>query len=250
MSEKEITRAQFTEVTGLPDPSEIVYPLNPGPNTPVQMVSWYHALIFCNMMSIAEDRTPVYTISGSTDPADWGTAPVDPDYAGLPAGYWSIYHENLNWDTAAANWSADGYRLPTESEWMWAAMGAAGGTTGYLKTFAGSTGSNAIEDYAWTIENSLQTTQPVGRKLPNELGLYDMSGNVFEWCWDWYDAYPAGPLSDYTGPASAPAGTTHRVSRGGSWQCVKSYAAVADRSCSTKTCHGHHNIGFRISRRP
>ena len=82
-------------------------------------------------------------------------------------------------------------------------MGATGDTTGYLKAFAGSTGSNTIGDYAWYYSNAGSTTHPVGTKPANELGLHDMSGNVWEWCWDWWGApYPTGPLTNYRGAAS------------------------------------------------
>lgn len=120
---------------------------------------------------------PAYAVSG----VDFATL----TYADIPTA------SSATWDAASVDSSANGYRLPTGMEWMWAAMGAPsdgqnGGTntTGYSKAFAGSTGSNVRGDYAWTDENSNSTTHPVGSKLPNELGLYDMSGNASEWCWD------------------------------------------------------------------
>ena len=148
-------------------------------------------------------------------------------------------------DAATANWAATGYRLPTEMEWMWAAMGATGGTTGYTKAFAGSTGSNAIGDYAWTWENSSTylKSRPVGAKLANELGLFDMSGNVWEWCWDRYDAYPSGAQTDYRGAASGP----YRVERGGSWNDGASSAAVALRG-DDYPFNQINTIGFRVVR--
>ena len=147
------------------------------------------------------------------------------------------------WDAATASRSATGYRLPTEMEWMWAAMGARDGATGYAKAFAGCTGNNAIGDYAW-YGNSRDTTHPVGAKTANELGLHDLSGNVHEWCWDWYaDSYPSGPLANYSGAASG----TYRVLRGGSWGSVAAHCAVALRSASYPHIQSGSD-GFRVVR--
>jgi formylglycine-generating enzyme required for sulfatase activity len=116
-------------------------------------------------------------------------------------------------------------------EWMWAAMGADTASpgqvnrTGYKKTFAGSTGSNSIGDYAWYADNSGGKTHPVGTKRANELGLYDMSGNVWEWCWDWYGDWPSGAKIIFTGAASG----EDRVRRGGGWGFDASYCAVSVR---------------------
>jgi formylglycine-generating enzyme required for sulfatase activity len=132
---------------------------------------------------------------------------------------------------------------------MWAAMGAdsaapgATNTTGYLKTFAGSTGSNAIGDYAWYSVNSTSTTHPAGTKLPNELGLYDLSGNVWEWGWDWYGTYPTGTVSDYRGSASS----VDRVRRGGRWNDTASYCAVAARD-DYYPYNRSNGVGFRVVR--
>jgi formylglycine-generating enzyme required for sulfatase activity len=192
MSEHEITRAQFLAVMGT-DPSNTSYSI--GINDPVQSVSWYDAIAFCNKLSIAEGLVPVYSIIG----VDFSTL----TYVQIPTT------RNTAWDATTATWANNGYRLPTHMEWMWAAMGAASdatavwsaevNTTGYAKAFAGSNGSNAIGDYAWYNANSGSTTQPVGMKTANELGLYDMSGNVFEHNWDdYFPVYPVGILYDPT----------------------------------------------------
>jgi sulfatase modifying factor 1 len=225
MSATEITRAQWTTVTGLPDPSDT--DVSTGQNDPVQNVKWYQALVFCNKLSLREGLTPVYTISGSTNPNDWGIVPTG-DF-------------DATWDAVTANWSATGYRLPTEMEWMWAAMGARNGNTGYGETFAGSTGSNALDDYAWHSSNSGDVTHEVGSKLPNELGFYDMSGSVWEWCWGWAGDYPTGAPTNYSEAASRSA----RVNRGGSWSDHASNCSVAYRNFNYPYDQ-FNNVGFRV----
>ncbi len=202
MSRYEITRAQFAAIMGA-DPSDVQH--SSGMNDPVQQANWYHAIAFCNKLSIREGLTPAYAVTG----VDFPTL----TFAAIPTG------PDSNWNAATCNWSANGYRLPTEMEWMWAAMGAnianpwASNTTGYTKQFAGSNGSNAVGDYAWYSGNSSKGSKQVGTKLANELGLFDMSGNVWEWCWDRYGTYPTNLVSDYRGAGT---GST-RVMRGGCW---------------------------------
>lgn len=231
MSKTEITRKQFKKVMGY-DPSDTNYSI--GQQYPVQKVNWYEALVFCNNLSMREDLTPVYTINGSTDPARWGEVPTS---------------RNSTWDSVTVNWNAKGYRLPTDMEWMWAAMGADKenpgkiNTTGYIKKFAGDNGSNSIENYAWYDNNSNDKTHPAGTKQPNELGLYDMSGNVYEWCWDRDSSYPTGPLTNYSGAASGDS----RVYRGGSWYSIASFVTVAFRNYSSP-CNQLSNVGFRVVR--
>ena len=233
MSEYEIGRMQFYLVMGA-DPSEIA--CSSGINDPVQMANWYHAIAFCNKLSIAEGLTPVYSVSTVSD---WEALA----YASIPD------YSDAGWSGAAADWDADGYRLPTEMEWMWAAMGAdtadpgAVNTTGYSKDFAGSTGTNNINDYAWYVSNTF-ATHPSGGKSANELNLYDMSGNVFEWCWDWYDAtYPTGAVSDYRGAASG----VQRIYRGGSWNLSDALCAVGYRGANIPELR-NAGIGFRVVR--
>ena len=196
MSEHEITRSQFSSIMGT-DPSDT--DSSTGTDDPVQNVSWYDAIAFANKLSIEEGLTPVYSVNGITD---WEALA----YGSIPT------ERDDDWDAATADWDADGYRLPTEMEWMWAAMGADQDAqpaamqdgvngSGYTKPFAGYDGSNSIDDYAWYNGNSSSTTHPVGTKNANELGLHDMSGNVTEWNWDWHweDDYPSGELTDYRG---------------------------------------------------
>jgi len=238
MSQHEITRSQFQTIMGT-DPSEIS--TSSGTSDPVQNVNWYHAIAFCNKLSLAEGLTPVYRVTVGGSEVNWSTL----TYANIPIS------SNADWDGATADWNANGYRLPTEMEWMWAAMGApedgqGGGTntTGYTKAFAGSTGINAIGDYAWYVNNSDGKTHPAGTKLPNELELYDMSGNVLEWCWDWYDTYPTGSIEDYRGPASG----SDRIFRGGSWGDGEDYCIASWQGCNFPYSSSHVD-GFRVVRR-
>jgi len=231
ISEKEITRTQYTAITHLADPS--FESCSTGTTDPVQNINWHRALIFCNMLSSLEGLTPVYTIKNSTNPEEWGSVPTS---------------SNTDWDSPTVDWNATGYRLPTEMEWEWAAMGARSGIIGYAKSFAGSTGNNAMDDYAWYSENSLSKTHPVGTKLSNELGIYDMTGNAEEWCWDWYAAYPEGTLVNYIGNDSG----VYRVRKGGTFGHYAADCKLSNRSSGEPFEPGASNLnpdsGFRVVR--
>jgi len=231
MSEHEIHRTQFLAVMGA-DPSYNTYVSD----EPVQRINWYHAIAFCNKLSIAEGLTPTYIISD----VDFTTIA----YADVPTD------ANATWDAAVCNWAANGYRLPTEMEWMWAAMGAPadgqdGGinTTGYLKAFAGEGLGGSVGDYAWYNGNSGNDTHSFGEKKANELGLFDMSGNVWEWCWDWYAGYPVGLKENYTGPVSG----VSRIKRGGSRIDNALFVTVAMRIYGDPYDE-QHTTGLRVVR--
>jgi formylglycine-generating enzyme required for sulfatase activity len=160
---------------------------NCGLGCPVETVSWFDAVAFANKLSDSEGLEPCYVIRGET--VTW------------PKGTRCL-----------------GYRLPTESEWEVAARG------GVDSLYAGGSSASLV---GWTSENSDNQTHAVGQKAANGYGLYDMSGNVWEWTWDWYDesTYSIGAEADPTGPASG----SIRVYRGGGWNVDPQYARVAIR---------------------
>jgi formylglycine-generating enzyme required for sulfatase activity len=129
------------------------------------------------------------------------------------------------------------YRLPTEAEWEYACR--AGTTTKY--SFGDS--ESELGDYAWYDENSRKTTHPVGGKKPNPWGLYDMYGNVYEWCQDWYGDYPSGSTTDPTGAASG----SFRVLRGGCWNFFSDYCHSAFRFSYAPVIR-YYYLGFRVLR--
>jgi len=239
MSQYEITRAQFLAIMGA-DPSDAG--LSNGLSDPVQGVSWYQAIAFCNTLSLLEGLSPVYTVVG----VDFSTL----TYESIPAT------NDTNWNSAAATLTNNGYRLPTEMEWMWAAMGGASdrsngytgagiNTTGYTKGYAGSTETASAQvfvgSYAWYYSNSDGKSHPVGTAgttgHPNELGLYDMSGNAWEFCWDWYGTYPTGEVTDYRAASGE-----FCVLRGGGWGSTVGGCTVAYRGYVPP----YGDAGFRV----
>ena len=200
-----------------------------GDNYPAYYVSWYDALVYCNKRSMAEGLTPCNSISGSTDPSKWGTVPTS---------------SSNTWNAVVCNWNANGYRLPTEAEWEYAAR-AEDNTVASL-TYSGTSDVNKLGEYAWYSSNSNSKTHEVGTKKANGFGLYDMSGNVWEWCWNWftnsYDAETEGG-SDPTGSSAG----SLRVYRGGSWCSNSDRCAVSCRSNYYPNYRISH-LGFRVVR--
>lgn len=147
--------------------------------------------------------------------------------------------ENVSWNDCQTfinrlnSYTGRNFRLPTEAEWEFAARGG-----NYSRHYKYS-GSNYISDVAWYDGNSGNRTHPIGTKQANELGLYDMSGNVYEWCSDWYGSYSSYSQNDPTGPNSG----SYRVIRGGSWCNFARYCRSSDRNGSTP---GYRNRVFGL----
>jgi len=184
---------------------------------PVEMVTWFDAVEFCNKLSEIEVLTPIYTITGRT-PA-----------TGYP----------ITSATVTANWNANGYRLPTEAQWEYACR--AGSTTNW---HFGDTESELV-NYAWYSANSGSRTHQVGLKLPNAFGLYDMHGNVWEWCWDWWDDLPTSNQTDYTGAVS---GSSRVIRGGGSRLFFQAWDTRSSFRNGSNTFYGYSDIGFRVVR--
>ncbi len=225
VSDHEVTRGEYKAVMGSDPSTASAYDKDGNQlegdavlNNPVNYVNWYGAIVYCNKLSMQENLTPCYSIDGSTDPDDWGEVPTS---------------SNSTWNEVTCDFEANGYRLPTEAEWEWLARG------GENYKYAGS---DNVDDVAWYSSNTNDTgTREVKTKAPNGYGLYDMSGNVYEWCWDWYDSISSSSAAD--GAASG----NYRVRRGGSWYLYGSFCRVALRNGSYPNFRGNY-CGFRVVR--
>ncbi len=203
ISNTEVTQKLYESIMGS-NPSYHIKKRNP-----VENASWYDAIYFCNKLSEAKWKTPVYSVNGNTDFRKWNYVP----------------HNGDSLETVTWNRNADVYRLPTEEEWEYTAMGVPYyATNKNLRTYSGS---DYIGNVGWYVGNSKDTTHPVAKKKANGFGMYDMTGNVWEWCWD-FDPNGNG-----------------RSIRGGSYT---SSIGNCDVKCKIyeKPNKGYSNIGFRV----
>jgi formylglycine-generating enzyme required for sulfatase activity len=200
----QVTQGQYQSIMG-DNPSRF----EGSDELPVESVSWFDAVQFCNKLSERENRSPCYRIYG----------------------------------TKVSVLNGNGYRLPTEAEWEYACRSG----SSMLYPFgddASEIGEHILAWSAWYGSNSQDTTHPVGQKRPNSWGLYDMLGNVWEWCQDAYDAayYTNSPPGDPPGPAAG----SRRVIRGGSWVNDARFCRPASRDRSTPEGRDNH-LGFRVA---
>ena len=213
----EVTQAQFTSLMGY-NPSKFT---SCGINCPLEQVNWYEAAAYANALSAQVGKAKCYKCTGSGKSVSCTEATA---YAGK-----KVY-------------TCPGYRLPTEAEWEYAYR-AGTSTAFYNGGITSCKGKDPnLEKIGWYNQNSSSTTHPVGQKTPNTWGLYDMAGNVWEWCHDWYGSYPSSSVSDPVGPTGS-----SRVLRGGSWYGNPDYVRAAYRNAYTPSSR-LDLIGFRCTR--
>ena len=223
MGKYQVTQEQYREVMGV-NPSYFGY-FSSSPaagevqgKRPVETVTWFDAIEFCNKLSVKEGLTPVYTITVRISTAG-----------------------SITSATVTANWENNGYRLPTEAQWEYACR-ATGTTTDW--TFGND--QNQLTNYAWYDANANSMTHQVGKKTENAWGLHDMHGNVGEWCWDWYNSSYYGE-NDNTNNPMGPVAGSYRVLRGGDWICSAELTRSASRHFYSPDVR-FNSFGFRVVR--
>lgn len=280
----DVTQAEFKEVMGYNtswyDDSEAAKrPVEgeDGTKRAVERMTWYEAVVYCNKLSIRKNLEPCYymnletasvnkmrkekglgaiSASGKSKDGEYkvgniaftsedGSVPekvrvYDPDYWGKIPTDWSPKWAAIKWDRTCG-----GYRLFTEAEWEYAARGGKE-SKGY--TSAGfDYGTDSAVDFAWYSKNSKEKVHQVGLKKPNELGLYDMVGNVFVWCWDWFDENYYTKESASKEDTEGPSGGDFKVVRGNTWDSTNAELGVEIRGSSSPYLPSRR-VGMRLVR--
>jgi uncharacterized repeat protein (TIGR02543 family) len=238
MGKYQVTQAQYQAVMGNnpsdPDNKIPVPPETSTENRPVERVSWYRTLVFCNRLSMDEGLEPAYRINGSTDPSAWGDVPVG--------------DREAPWDAVQIVAGSTGYRLPTEAQWEYACragtVAAFNWGADYINDTQANYNASIIDANNLSVGTRLGRTTGVGSYAPNAWGLYDMHGNVLELCWDWYGSYSGGAQTDPTGAVSGDA----RVRRGGTANGTGRGLRSAYRTNDFPPWGVNLSTGFRIVR--
>ena len=180
---------------------------------PIVNVSWFTAVAYCNWLT---------KVTGSIDTC-----------------YTFTFKQDGTIDVVSFDRTKHGYRLPTEAEWEYACK------AGTETTYSFGDDASILSDYAWIKANSMGKTHIVGEKKPNPFGLYDMYGNVSEWCWDWYDIYASESKTDPTGTSNS---MSDRILRGGSWGNADNFFFRSASRGSFSPNNKSDYVGFRLAK--
>jgi formylglycine-generating enzyme required for sulfatase activity len=255
MSKYQVTQAQYQTIMGAgEDRTTIRY--GKGNNYPIYNVNWYDAIVFCNKLSIKEGLNPVYSINGETNPVKWGSIPTS---------------NNETWNRVSMDKNKNGYRLPTEAEWEYACRGnyPNKATERNTKPFGIGDGTKMVSgmanfdatksydlnrggEYDSTSSTYLNKTTKVGSYTANNYGLYDMHGNLWEYCWDHSEGYSSDSQTDPTGGGRPfygydPIRNPTRMIRGGCWNIDAGHLRSAGRVSASPSPRGKYS-GFRLVR--